>query len=183
MSRGERWMGAGLVATALLATGGCAGSRAAAAGQGVEQLVGTPDALIQMRRGGCPPDQCPVYGVSVFMDGTVVYDGRVNVAVVGERRAVLPPDRLTELLSVIEAMGFLDTPEGCCVCPDAAAAHLTVLDYRPGSTAKTVVHDEACDSAPAAFRALEQSIEQATGVAKWTAAVRRSAGGDAGSSS
>ena len=44
---------------------------AAAAGQGVEQLVGTPDALIQMRRGGCPPDQCPVYGVSVFMDGTV----------------------------------------------------------------------------------------------------------------
>jgi hypothetical protein len=117
------------------------------------------------------------------MDGTVVYEGRANVAVVGERRAVLPPDRLNELLSAIEAMGFLDSPEGCCVCPDAAAAHLTVLDYRPGSIEKTVVHDEACGSAPAAFRALEQSIEQATGVARWTAHERRSALGEAKSSS
>lgn len=66
-------------------------------------------------------------------------------------------------------MDFLDSSAQCCVCPDAAdGAHRVILDYRPGSTYKTVLHDDACRSAPPALSAIERSIDQATGVEQWT---------------
>jgi len=148
---------------------GCAHNRASEIGQGAEQLASTPDALIQMRRGGCPPGLCPVYSVSIFLDGTVAYDGQANVAVVGHRSAKLSAGRLNELLSQLEAMDFLDSAEQCCVCPDAAErAHLVILDYRPGATAKTVLHDDACGLAPPTMSAIERSIDDAAGVERWT---------------
>jgi hypothetical protein len=151
---------------------GCAHNRASDSGQGAEQLASRPDALIQMRRGGCPPDVCPVYSVSIFLDGTVAYDGQANVAVLGHRTAKLSPERLNDLLSQIEAMDFLDTSEEACVCPDAMdKAHMVILDYRPGSMVKTVLHDDACGSAPPALRAIERTIDQATGVERWTSLV------------
>ena len=148
---------------------GCACNRASETGQGAEQLASRPDALIQMRRGGCPPGVCPVYSVSIFLDGTVAYDGQANVAVLGHRTAKLSAERLNELLTQIEAMDFLDSSEQCCVCPDAMEkAHLVILDYRPGVAAKTVLHDEACGLAPPTMSAIEHSIDNATGVERWT---------------
>ncbi|HLK89148.1 MAG TPA: DUF6438 domain-containing protein [Polyangia bacterium] len=152
-------------------TTGCGHNRASAIGQGAEQLAKTPEALIQMRRGGCPPGVCPVYSVSFFLDGTIVYDGEANVAVLGRRTAKLPPERLTALLSQLEAMDFLDVSERCCVCPDATdQAHLVILDYCPGSLVKTVLHDDTCRSAPPALRVLERAIDQAAGTERWTSA-------------
>jgi len=169
---GPRVVWAGIAAMAVTMASvaiGCACNRATASGQGAEQLASRPDALIQMRRGGCPPGVCPVYSVSIFLDGTVAYDGQANVAVRGHRTAKLSAERLNELLSQIEAMDFLDSSEQCCVCPDASErAHLVILDYRPGSTAKTVLHDEACNLAPPAMGAIERSIDRATGVERWT---------------
>ena len=151
---------------------GCACNRATATGQGAEQLASRPDALIQMRRGGCPPGVCPVYSVSIFLDGTVAYDGQANVAVTGHRTAKLSAERLNGLLSQIEAMDFLDSSEQCCICPDATeGAHLVILDYRPGTTAKTVLHDAACRQAPPTMTAIERSIDDAAGVARWTTPV------------
>ena len=75
---------------------GCACNKATATGQGAEQLASRPDALIQMRRGGCPPGVCPVYSVAIFLDGTVVYDGQANVAVLGHRTAKLSAERLND---------------------------------------------------------------------------------------
>jgi hypothetical protein len=156
-------------AVALSATIGCAHNKASDAGQGAEQLAITPDSLVQMRRGGCPPDTCPVYSVSIYLDGTVAYDGRANVGVIGRRTAKVSAERLSDLLSQIEAMDFMDSSEQCCVCPDAIeGAHRVILDYRPGSTYKTVLHDDACRSAPAAMSAIERSIDQAAGVEQWT---------------
>lgn len=158
-----------MAAVALSAALGCAHNKASDVGQGAEQLADTPDSLIQMRRGGCPPNRCPVYSVSIYLDGTVVYDGQANVAVVGRRTAKVSAERLNELLSQLEAMEFLDSPAQCCVCPDAAdGAHIVILDYRPGSANKTVLHDDACRSAPPALAAMERSIDQATGVERWT---------------
>jgi len=160
---------AAMVASAAI---GCAHNRASETGQGAEQLASRPDALIQMRRGGCPPGVCPVYSVSIFLDGTVVYDGQANVAVLGHRTAKLSAERLNDLLSQIEAMDFLDSSEQCCVCPDAMErAHLVILDYRPGAAAKTVLHDDACGLAPPTMTAIERSIDQATDVERWTTAL------------
>jgi hypothetical protein len=166
---GSRVMMAVMMASAAL---GCAHNRASASGQGAEQLASRPDALIQMRRGGCPPDVCPVYSISIFLDGRVACDGQANVAVLGPRTAKLTAEHLNDLLSQLEAMDFLDSAEQCCICPDATdRAHLVILDYRPGSMVKTVLHDDACGSAPPALRAIEQTIDRAIGVERWTSLV------------
>ena len=162
----RRVLQAAMVVTATL---GCAHNRASETGQGAEQLASVPDALIQMRRGGCPPDVCPVYSVSIFLDGTVAYDGRANVAVLGHQTTKLSAERLNELLSQIDAMHFLDSSDQCCVCPDGAdRTHLVILDYRPGSLVKTVLHDDSCNSAPPSLTAIEANIDKATGVERWT---------------
>jgi hypothetical protein len=141
-------------------------------GRKTNQLAAMSDtagALIQMRRSGCPPERCPAYSVSIFIDGTVSYDGRENVGVVGKRYAKLAGERVSELMSAIDAMGFLDIPERCCLCPTAPGSQMVILDYRPGSAQKTVIHEEGCSSAPAAVIALEQAIDRASGVERWIA--------------
>lgn len=170
----EQRSAATVVLAALLAAAafGCAHNRASATGQGAEQLTSAPDALIQMRRGGCPPDVCPVYSIAVFLDGTIAYDGQANVAVLGHRTAKLSAEALPALLAQIESMDFLDSSEQCCVCPDQTdGAHLVIVDYRPGSAVKTVLHDESCRSAPPAFGALEKAIDRAAGAERWTSSL------------
>jgi hypothetical protein len=159
----------GLTLAAALA--GCASSGSASSGRnpGLVALPEVPDALIQMRHGSCPSEGCPVYQVSIFMDGTFVYDGLTNVAQVGRRSGKLSAERLNSLLSNIEAIGFLDRPEECCVCPTTDGSHLVVVEYHPGVAQKIVVHDERCGSAPVAISALENSIAHETAIDRWVA--------------
>jgi hypothetical protein len=127
-----------------------------------------PDALVQMRRRGCTGDQCPVYSVSIYEDRSVVYEGRSHVALVGTRRSTVSSETLSALISQIEALKFLDSSDDCCVCSKTDQNEIVVLDYRPGSIAKTVIHDAQCLSAPPGLRELEQAIDLAAGVETWT---------------
>jgi Domain of unknown function (DUF6438) len=133
-------------------------------------MTDAPEAIVQLRRGGCEPGACPVYSVSVFMDGTVIYEGRSNVAVVGQRRATLPAERVSELIVAIQEARFLDNPDNCCSCPDSLQSSLVMIDYRPGSAQKSIVHDQACRSAPLAMNTLTSTIERLTTVERWTTA-------------
>jgi hypothetical protein len=125
------------------------------------------DALIQIRRAGCAADKCPVYSVSIFGDGTVAYDGRVNVGVVGQRKSRISPDQLNQLISALESMDFLDLPASGCICASQTGRQMVTLDYRPGAVQKTVAHDTGCWSAPPAMAALEQLIDRSAGVEQW----------------
>jgi hypothetical protein len=129
-------------------------------------LPDEPEALIQMRRQGCVDQPCPIYSVSIFPDGTAVYDGRANVGVIGRRTVRLASGELSALISTIDAMGFLDSALDCCVCPEGADPNLVTLDYRPGAVTKTVQHDQRCSKAPAAFSALEKEIDLRTGAGR-----------------
>lgn len=175
----HRWPGGGLaMAVGLLMLPavtpfGCASTGGAGAGDRSLSLPAeSPDALVQMRRSGCATEPCPVYGVAIFADGTVVYDGRANVFTIGQRRAKASPDGVAKLIAAIDAMDFLDTPDGCCACPDVSVtpAQPVILDYRPGSASKTVMLDAGCLSLPPAMSALQREIEQVAGVAQWTTA-------------
>jgi hypothetical protein len=167
----RRWRG-GLVLAAALGTtvaGGCA-SGGLPASTTLARLPEQPAALVQMRRAGCPSGNCPVYGLSIFADRTVVYDGATNVAVTGERRGVIAPEQMRALQLSLEEMHFLDSTDECCVCPDQNAGRYVVLDYRPGLIRKTVVHDQDCAAAPPAISALERLIDGMTDARRWTSA-------------
>jgi hypothetical protein len=159
----------GIWALVLIAAGGgCASVGGASAGSGKENLAvmpDNPDALIQMRRSACAVGPCSSYGVSIFLDGTVVYDGRQDVAVIGQRKAQMPPERVSELISMIDSIGFLDLPQSCCLCHGTSAYQLVTLDYRPGSVQRTILHDTGCTSA---LTDLERLIDSAAGTQRWT---------------
>lgn len=159
-----------LVVLLASATSACATERGGVRGQSVRgqgtdevAIAATPDALIQMRRSGCVDRPCPVYGVSIFLDGTVVYDGVANVGAIGQRTWKVSPDKVSQLVSSIEAMGFLDTPTGAGVCRAATQTAIVILDYRPGCTEKTVLHDDRCPSALPALMTLENAIDRLSG--------------------
>ncbi len=137
--------------------------------QQLAAMTDSPDAIVQLRRAGCSPGACRVYSVSVFLDGTVVYEGRSNVAVVGQRRATLPHQQISELIVAMQEAHFLDNPDNCCSCPDAAQSNIVMIDYRPGHAQKTIVHDQACGTAPLTMNTLTSRIEQLTEVGRWTA--------------
>ncbi len=174
MRRRWRWIAAVVVIVAG-ALPACAEAPPVVRGRHAAEMVlpDEPDALIQMRRQGCADAPCPVYAVSIFPDGTAVYDGRANVGVIGRRKARLAPRDLSALISAIDAMDFLDSADNCCVCPDAADPSLVVLDYRPGSVTKTVQHDQRCPKAPPAFAALERQIDLTTGAGHLTSSPPR----------
>jgi Domain of unknown function (DUF6438) len=165
LERRWRWLPAMAMAAALPA---CAAAPPIVAGRHAAEisLPDEPEALIQMRRQGCASEPCPIYAVSIFPDGTAVYDGRANVGVIGRRPIRLTPGDLSALLSAIDAMHFLDSANDCCVCPDAVEKDMVILDYRPGSVSKTVQHDQRCPKAPPAFSALEKEIDVSTGAAR-----------------
>lgn len=161
--------GLALATLAAVATGGCAtgGVQGIGPGTGPIMIADQPDALIQMRRSGCAGATCPVYSVSIFTDGAVVYEGRANVTTMGERRGTLSGEGMNLIITAMETMDFLDSPERCCTCPDTQHPELVVIDYRPGNAQKTVVHDQRCQSAPAAMSALERAIDRLTGAGQW----------------
>jgi hypothetical protein len=147
-----------------MALSACASSHSVMVG-GKEKEISIPDepgALIQMRRNGCPDQPCPVYSVAIFSDGTVVYDGRANVGVIGRRTLKVGPSEVNALVTSLEAMDFIDSTDECCVCSDDRPPSLVTLDYRPGTTTKTVIHDQRCPTAPSAFARLESQIDRTT---------------------
>jgi hypothetical protein len=160
---------AGVVFVSVLAGCGSSGPAVSGRNAGLAALPHIPDALIRLQHGSCSAGSCPVYQVAIFMDGTFVYDGLTNVAVAGRRTGRLSAEQLNRLLSDIAAIGFLDQPDECCVCPTTDGSQLVVVEYRPGATRKILVHDERCDRAPVALSAFERAIVQETTIARWVA--------------
>ncbi len=156
---------------AVVAAGGCASTRAS--GPAVDDaLACRPEALIQLRSDGCDSGRCPVYSVSIFADGNVDYRGGANVAFIGQRRSRIPEANVATLVSTIEKMDFLDTPEHCCDCTDAPndpkAAKL-VIDYRPGGVEKEILVDDRCAAVPDVVRGLTGQIQAVTSIATYIA--------------
>jgi Domain of unknown function (DUF6438) len=155
----------------IVAAAGCASTRAS--GPAVDDaLACRPEALIQLRSDGCDSGRCPVYGVSIFADGSVVYRGGANVAFIGQRRSKIPEANVATLVTALEKMDFIDTPEHCCDCPDASddpkAAKL-VIDYRPGGVEKEIVVDDRCAAVPDVVRGLTGQIQAMTSIATFIA--------------
>jgi hypothetical protein len=165
LARRGAWLTAIIVASAVPA---CAAAPPVVVGSHAAELelADQPDALIQMRRRGCVREPCPIYAVSIFSDGSAVYEGRANVGVIGRKPLQVTAGDLCALINAIDAMDFLDSADDCCVCPDSGEQRLVTVDYRPGAVTKTVLHDQRCSRAPPALSALEQQIDRSTGAGR-----------------
>lgn len=68
-----------------------------------------PDAevAVTLERGACF-GACPIYKVTIYTDGTVVYEGERFVEVEGRQTTNIEPEVVEQLVAGFEAAGYFD---------------------------------------------------------------------------
>ena len=117
---------------------------------------------------------CPVYSVALYDDGTVLFDGALNVRSTGRQVSRIAKRDVSRLVARLNAAGFAGLPDkivaGSPACGDYATdAPTVIVTLRRGSVNKTVEHDRGCAAAPAFLRSLEQAIDSVARTDRWIA--------------
>jgi hypothetical protein len=112
---------------------------------------------------------CPTYTVTVYADGSVDYEGRAQVAVVGHASAKLDAAGLRRLAAAFRAARFLERNERGEIprpneavfsgCTDTSHTVLRFADHR--------VDDAHCRDGRNALDTLEDAFERIVGTARW----------------
>jgi hypothetical protein len=130
--------------------------------------------VIRLERGPCY-GTCPVYGVTLYGDGTVRYDGKDHVRVRGSQTAVIAPDAVRSLVEEIERSGFFSLNDAYTQVSitDAPSA---VLYVGTDGKKKQVKHYLGDFKAPKILQVLENRVDELAGTGRWTAAAAPSTG-------
>jgi hypothetical protein len=122
-------------------------------------------ALIRLARGACF-GSCPVYTVTVYGDGTVVWQGESYVQVPGSRITRISPDRVRDLIALFQKVNgtALGTSYDHYMMTDSSSARTTLVVQ---GQAKTISHYHGDWSAPARLDILEDLIDQVLNTAQW----------------
>lgn len=115
------------------------------------------DIEITLERTACY-GSCPVYSVTIFGDGTVIYDGKQYVRIEGKRIYDIPIEDVEKLVAEFYQVGYFslddkyDTP---------ITDHPTIItSIRVGNETKTV--SNYANSAPDRVHELEKNIDELT---------------------
>ena len=118
--------------------------------------------VARMERHEClEANDCPVYTVTAFGDGTIEYDGARHVAVTGHHIRRVTPATISELEREFARIDFLHLPSyPRSDCTDLA---VVTLSYN----GKTLHHNHGDTAAPVGLFALENLFDQRLGTAPW----------------
>lgn len=130
------------------------------------------DAVLALERGVCH-GSCPVYGVRLFDDGRVWFNGLRFVRIVGQDSAQIPPASVAALQSAFASRAFASIPAtieyGSPACGQYVADLSTVvLTARTANGAHTVRFDEGCTAHPPMLDTLSRMLDSLAGTARWT---------------
>lgn len=123
------------------------------------------DVVITLERTACH-GTCPVYRLTIAGDGTVIYEGRSFVDVIGGRTTTLSPAQIQELVSAFEQIDFFSLPDYTDDSVADAASAITSITI-DGET-KIVNHYYGDDDAPQALFDLESTIDRIVNSRQWT---------------
>ena len=116
---------------------------------------------------------CPIYKVTIFADGTVVYDGQKFVQRTGKIRSSIDKEKLAQLISEIERINYFSlkdkySPEG--ECPKVATDYPTAFTFvKLNGRSKTTEHYYGCTGSEAIqdLTRIESKIDQAVNIQQW----------------
>ena len=141
--------------------------------QPVKTTEPAPDTLITLQRGACE-QRCAVYRLTIFADGSVIYEGQHFVRRNGLIKAGISPEVLAKLITDLETGGFFqleanygygNTTHCTSIDSDGPAAILSVSNQ---GRSKTVLHNHRCVGPDAKrLTELEDKIDRAVGTVKW----------------
>ncbi len=169
-------VGSALPALACVAIAtGCAGgvSRAGARPAATTAVAEATHAFtrVTLERRPCS-GTCPVYVVSIFGDGSEIFEGRAHADSVGRFTFHLAADRIAELARLVDSPRFTALGDryvhGASACGlYAADAPIVVVAVIRSAGSKTVEHDAGCTNAPRDLVALERELDELIGTARW----------------
>jgi len=157
-----------LILALIIGAVGCDGGN----GEGAATLTPTPTTnglaglAITLERTVCF-GACPVYELTVYGNGTVVYEGRQFVRVVGTRTTIISQEKVRQLVSEFERIDYFalcDSYEDYMVTDLPFAITSITIDERT----KTVRHYHGDLSAPEELTELENRIDEIVDSWQWT---------------
>jgi hypothetical protein len=115
--------------------------------------------------------KCPVYTLTIYGDGTVNYEGKKHVAVMGSQMARISENKVSQLIDEFMRINYFSlkdsyTRRGMTDMPSA------ITSIRIGGREKTVHHYYGDRTAPPELKELEKKIDQIAGSAMWVKRTR-----------
>ncbi|GBE90828.1 DUF6174 domain-containing protein [Nostoc cycadae] len=120
--------------------------------------------IITLQRTACF-GACPIYTITIFPDGRVVYEGERFVKVVGKRTAKISPQAVRRLVAEFDKVNYFSLPSNYQGGPTDLPSAITSLTL--GRQQKTVNHYLGSPNAPQALTALENKIDAVVNSQRW----------------
>ena len=120
---------------------------------------------LTLERGACF-GTCPVYTVTIYADGTVVFEGQRFVESEGKQTGMIGPDIVDRLVSIFEDAGYFTWNDEYTQMQVTDLPYVTTSVTRDGET-KRIVRYEGDDSAPIALVYLERWIDEIANTSQW----------------
>lgn len=126
--------------------------------------------LATLTRQTCPLGVCPDYSLTIYEDGSVLYEGRAHVKEVGTRKKLLPAGKLAQIVAAFEKTQYFSLKDRYAGGPTDMAWVYT--SYNKNGRTKQVAHYSSGDAgAPPALDELERRIDDVVGTLEWTGTV------------
>jgi len=155
-----------------VADGATASADTSASAAPVAAAAVPPGALaVRLERQPCY-GRCPEYVVELFADGRVRYEGRRNVATLGEKTANIAAGDVTALLRLFASAGFA-TADSAYVdgSPHCGQYHTdgphVIMAALVGSQLKSVHIDTGCTERPKYLSTLATQVDSVARIAAW----------------
>lgn len=132
---------------------------AAAQGAGAEVAV-------TLERGACF-GACPVYKVTIYTDGTVVFEGQAHVDAEGQQTTTIEPQVVEQLVAGFEEAGYFDWEDEYTEMTVTDLPTITTSITRNGET-KQITRYAGDSNAPVELPYLEAWIDLAAYTGQWT---------------
>lgn len=121
---------------------------------------------ITLERGMCY-GTCPVYALTLSGNGTVIYDGQKFVKETGVREGTINETSYGTLMDLVQKIRF-STMKNAYTSYDITDMPTAVITLTLGDTVKQVEHYHGDMSAPKSLLKLEDAIDLAGNVTRWS---------------
>jgi len=120
--------------------------------------------VMTLHRGGCF-GICPVYNITIYGNGTVVYEGIANVNSTGMRVSNISESRVRYLLSEFRNIEYFSLNETEIASHVVYDAPLFTTSLIINGKTKTIHHYETAD--PEALTVIENTIDETVNSSQW----------------
>ena len=123
------------------------------------------DVVITLERQACF-GFCPVYTLTIYGDGTVIYDGEEFVAVKDRVEATIAKEKIEQLVQEFEAIDYFSLDDKY-VERTITDAQTVITSITIDSKTKAIEHYHGDFTAPENLTALEDKIDEIVNSSQW----------------